>query len=217
MNKFDPVTKQAWTIHYSWLLNKSYLIIVTNWLIDRSWGTRNLVLSRTGKSFSFPYLSTMTYIWVRKTIHAHLLQNKYLNSQQLTGILSGNFVLMLATSSLRLAEEINIKKLLKFTKANVLILLIHNTSLECNQPLLKCMIISTIQRFWLSVWYCCHTVTHHITKFFWRETLLGLNMASAMSRYPHHSTLRFHATIKLLPSSPTNCAYIIHIYIAVLS
>lgn len=38
----------------------TYLIIVTNWPMDSSSGTKNFVLSRTGRSFSFAYLSTIT-------------------------------------------------------------------------------------------------------------------------------------------------------------
>ena len=38
----------------------TYLIIVTNWLMVSSWGTRNFVLSSNGRSFSLWYLSTIT-------------------------------------------------------------------------------------------------------------------------------------------------------------
>lgn len=56
-----------------------YLIIVMNWDIVISWGTRNLVLSSGGREFSLWYLSTIT------------------------GIFVGNFVLIDATSSFLVA------------------------------------------------------------------------------------------------------------------
>ena len=84
------------------------LIMVTNWLRVSSSGTRNLVLSRIGKSFSFWYRSTITWENRRANKHPKTRQtcttHKLTCRGQLTGTLLGNFALILATSSFLLAK-----------------------------------------------------------------------------------------------------------------
>ena len=93
----------------------THRIIVTNWLIVNSCGTRNFVLSSKGRSRSFVYRSTMT--WRnngRNTSHVcrchglfttHSIQVQTQLGTHLTGIFEGNFALMPATSSLRLTAN----------------------------------------------------------------------------------------------------------------
>ena len=63
---------RAWFKMANNSFSATYLIIVTNWLMVSSWGTRNFVLSSNGRSFSLWYLSTMT--WKKATLNKWNLQ-----------------------------------------------------------------------------------------------------------------------------------------------
>ena len=55
------------------IYNSTYLIIVTNWDIDNSCGTRNFVLSRIGNCCSLWYLSTIT--WNKQELNYFMWQS----------------------------------------------------------------------------------------------------------------------------------------------
>lgn len=88
----------------------AHLMMVTNWVIVSSWGTRNFVLSRGGKYFSLWYRSIITWNKHQLTQTTSNRWTTHRNGLFPTGILVGNLVLIPATSCFLVADSRSIFK-----------------------------------------------------------------------------------------------------------